>query len=203
MLFESFSLGEFRTRWNAPVCDLCVARDTTSQLRIQRHVMQLDGLVAPIEVLQQKFPGRGEICLRPITLPDSMNNAATYFGTTHDRRGLSQINRRIVRGLDLRFAEVLDAAAARDARASRSCFQRTYINVVLSQAELRFRHPCNWAVVFEVCIHLAHPEISLVAALQQRVGHIGGEVVSNKVQRNSLVIPQELSATDVETVDGK
>ena len=68
LLFDSFSLGEFRIGWNNPVCDLGVAEDAASQqsrldlrkrkvlwvnrkLCIQRYIMQLDRLVAPIKIL--------------------------------------------------------------------------------------------------------------------------------------------------------
>ena len=68
LLFESFSPDRFGSRWRNPICDVHVAGDAASQqsrldlgkrnvlwinreLRIQRHVMQPDGLVAPIEVL--------------------------------------------------------------------------------------------------------------------------------------------------------
>src|SRR2546430_13338693 len=48
----------------------------------------------------------------------------------------------------------------------------------------RSRHPCDWTIVFEVCVHLPQAETALVAAVQQRVGHIGEEGVSNKSQRD-------------------
>jgi hypothetical protein len=131
-----------------------------------------------------------------------VENAVARFRTTHDRSSLTQINRGVVGSLDLRFAEVLNPTAARDAGTPRSCFQRTYINVVLPKTEFRFRHPGNWTVVFEVSVYFPQPEIPLVTTVQQRVSHIGGEVVSDKIQRNSLVIPQELSATHLEAIDG-
>src|SRR5207244_7299022 len=57
------------------------------------------------------------------------------------------------------------------------------------------------AEVLKLGVHLAQQQVAFVALVQEGVGHVGGDVIGLEINRDDLVVPEQLAMAHVQPAD--
>src|SRR5262249_10993760 len=57
------------------------------------------------------------------------------------------------------------------------------------------------AIAVELGVHLAESQIGFVTTAEQRIAHARGNVVGCEIERDTLIVPEQFSASQLQMVD--
>ncbi len=135
-------------------------------------------------------------------MPGRLQRAAAKLGLAEDGAGFHEVNAGVVVGIEPGLVEVIHAAAGEQMRASRSGLQRLHFDAVLAEGEMSFGGPGDRAIVGQPSVGFPQQDVGLVTPVKKGVGHVGRNVVHDKLHGVLLVVPQKFPASYFETIDG-
>src|SRR5271170_779251 len=82
-------------------------------------------------------------------------------------------------------------------------FERRNDGRIGSKAELHRSHPRKGAEVEQLGIDQAEQKAAIVAAAEKRIFHLQRRVAGGEINRDRLIVPEDLAVAEFEMVDGK
>src|SRR4029079_5414620 len=104
---------------------------------------------------------------------------------------------------DFRLPEILHLAGGLEARAPRGRFQRSQLDPAPAQGEVGFRGPGKGTISTERTVRLPQQNVSFIDAAKQRITHIARHIAQGKIQRHSLVSPDQFATAYFKAADGQ
>src|ERR1022692_1398816 len=160
-------------------------------------------IVLPGQVAQDKQAIGGELIEGPVAVSLELDNTAAKIVAAGDGGGFREVELCIVGSLQMRMAEVCDLPAGREMRVPGVPLERRNRGRVRAQAELDVGHPCERTAVQQFGVDQAKQQASIVLAAKEGIVHLERSVAGREINRDGLVVPEDLAVADFEMTDGK
>src|SRR5271168_225053 len=122
---------------------------------------------------------------------------------TRDGGDFGEIDLRIVFELKARPTESHDLTAGCEMRMAGIPFKRRNGGRIGPDTEFHSSHPGKWAEVEQLGIDQAEQKASIVAPAEKRVVHLQRGIAGREIDRDGLIVPEDLAVAELEMVDGK